>query len=676
MDIINSAQINQIKTTFNQYIAAYLDGCTARISFEFGLQLGKERDRLTNDQYKKLADYLRAAMPDLRQQYLQRIELAFDELQHQATNQSSAPVQWYTAKLLDDEFVKEDYAVSQIIRHCDHNFLDELSQFNQLLATLLGKQVIPSKQNPVSPENLLRSLFEVFKPLKLKTEYRVALDNVFYSNVFSQLGFIYQELCNNYSPQLPSTAIPGPNNRGPEIKPEPVVNEPLPTNEDIEALQKKLQRWRNEHSPSDFDLLKDDGNSPYEQLELINGLQVLSYASTSHSKTELNLPIKLRLLSKLEALNFSGKVRQLGRLEEDIIDIVTLIFAHILQENTLPNPAIQAIIPLQMPMIAVALVQPTLLIQPQSPVRQLLDKLVATARFINEDSANGQAVIEQIKKVASKLTSDSGFELSEWIASERAFSVFLNAQEQLALRTISDDLQLKLQAVNPPTLNPEIDTIIVNTLHRHSSLPLFIHDFIQDAWAQVLLKTFVKKQELPHLWQKYLQTLDDLVFSVQPPENEQSRQRLLNLLPSLIKALRHGLKLIDYDKEDRSKFFKELAVLHVLALDKKESAAKASPPPVKSTTTVTADLQHCIETVQNLPENSWLSFNSDSGRHWAKLSSKDLDSQNVLFVDKLGEKFLECEIIDLARQLLSGQASVVAFNTQPITEYILENVLP
>lgn len=676
MDIINSAQINQIKTTFLQYIAAYLDGCTARISFEFGLQLGKERDRLTNDQYKKLTDYLRAAMPDVRQQYLQRIELAFDELQQQAKSQSSNPVQWYSAKLLDDEFVKEDYAVSQIIRHCDHNFLDELSQFNQLLATLLGKQVIPSKQNPASPENLLRSLFEVFKPLKLKTEYRVALYNVFYANVFSQLGFVYQELNNSYSPQSPSTDVLEPISISPETKPEPIINAPLPTHEDVEALREKLQRWRNEHSPSNYDLLKDDGHPPYEPLELINGLQVLSYTSTTHSKTEHNLPIKHRLLSKLEALNFSGKARQLGRIEEDIIDVVSLIFAHILKDNTLPNQALQAIIPLKMPMIAVALSQPTLLIQSNSPVRRLLDKLVATARFINEDTTSGQAVIEQIKTVAAKLTSDSGFEISEWIASERAFSVYLNAQEQLALRNVTDDQKLKRQSGITHSHNTEVDKIIADSLQPHPSLPPFISDFIKDAWAQVLLNTFLKKHESPHLWQKYQQTLDELIFSVHPPKDEQSRQRLLSLLPGLIKALRHGLKLIDYDKEDRSRFFKELAVLHVLALDKKESSTKTSPDPIKATAIQDPDLQYGIDTIEQLAENSWLAFISDSGRHWAKLASKDLASQNVLFVDKLGEKFLECEIIELAKQLLTGHATVVTFNAQPITEYIIENVLP
>ncbi|MDD2801385.1 MAG: hypothetical protein PHE96_08010, partial [Methylococcales bacterium] len=73
MDIqpkINSLQIGKIKTIFLQYFATYLDDCMTRLDFEFGLQLGKERDRLSKEQYIKLTDYLHTAQTGIREQYL------------------------------------------------------------------------------------------------------------------------------------------------------------------------------------------------------------------------------------------------------------------------------------------------------------------------------------------------------------------------------------------------------------------------------------------------------------------------------------------------------------------------------------------------------------------------------------------------------------------------------
>jgi len=147
MDIqpkINSLQIGKIKTLFLQYFATYLDDCMARLEFEFGLQLGKERDRLSKEQYKKLTDYLHTAKKIISEQYLLKISAAFDELQQQTPIKKTEQIQWNAAKLLDDEFVKEDYAVSQVIRSCENQFLEELSEFNQQLALLLGKQVMSS----------------------------------------------------------------------------------------------------------------------------------------------------------------------------------------------------------------------------------------------------------------------------------------------------------------------------------------------------------------------------------------------------------------------------------------------------------------------------------------------------------------------------------------------------
>jgi len=184
------------------------------------------------------------------------------------------------------------------------------------------------------------------------------------------------------------------------------------------------------------------------------------------------------------------------------------------------------------------------------------------------------------------------------------------------------------------------------------------------------------KNEQPELWAKHLQTLDDLIFSVLPPSDEQARQRILTILPELINALRYGLKQIDFDKADRARFFKELAVLHVLVLDKKSAANVQTNENNPSQNPADAVIDSYIAVVQQLPEGSWLEFIADSGQRWGKLAWKSLVMQRLLFVDKSGEKLREYAIAELAELIRSGQARRVNVNQQPITERILENLTP
>lgn len=676
MDIqpkINSLQIGKIKTLFLQYFATYLDDCMARLEFEFGLQLGRERDRLSKEQYKKLTDYLHTAKKIISEQYLLKISVAFDELLQQTPTKKTEQIQWNAAKLLDDEFVKEDYAVSQIIRSCENQFLEELSEFNQQLALLLGKQVMSSGQNPVSPENLLRTLFEVFKPLKLNTEYRVALYNVFAANIFSQLGFIYRELkihCTNDTAEQNFTL----ENDCTENKPTNIHSDaPLASNV-FEPLRQKFRLWRTEHSPSAYDVLVDNDNLAYEHIEIINALQVLSYGGFNKVTPVYELPLKHPLLKKLAALNFSDETRQLDQVDQDILDIVALIFAQLGQDENLPNPVKLAIAPLQMPMAAVALVQPDLLALPESPVRQLLDKLYAVGSLVNEDSTGGQTIIQQIVGVVNKIT-DSGFEIAAWVAADNAFAKYLTAQQHGVQRYEEHYRKLLASSETPLADNEEVAMIVASRLNN-KALPATIRDFLQQAWLQVLLAVYPHKNEQPELWAKHLQTLDDLIFSVLPPSDEQAKQRILTILPELINALRYGLKQIDFDKADRSRFFKELAVLHVLVLDKKSAANVQTNENNPSQSPADAVIDSYIAVVQQLPEGSWLEFIADSGQRWGKLAWKSPVMQRLLFVDKSGEKLREYAIAELAELIRSGQARRVNVNQQPITERILENLTP
>lgn len=112
------------RSTFFQHFEPLVEDCCMRMDFEFGVQLGKNREKFTNDQYVKLLEYLRSIRRNLKQDYLHQINALFDDFYRPSGQHGSTHKPGSTATTLaDNELVKENHAINQIVRQCEHLFL-------------------------------------------------------------------------------------------------------------------------------------------------------------------------------------------------------------------------------------------------------------------------------------------------------------------------------------------------------------------------------------------------------------------------------------------------------------------------------------------------------------------------------------------------------------------------
>jgi rhodanese-related sulfurtransferase len=185
-----------LKSVFFQHFEQSVDDCCRQIEIEFGFQLGKNREKMSKDQYLKLLEYLRSVRKDIKQNYMLKVDEIFDESSLKTTNDQAEQIDLSGMSLMSGDAVEENHALTVIIRQCEHLFYEELTRLNRRFAAQSGRQAAAGNQNPISPEKLIRALAEVVKPLKLNIDSRIALYKTFEVNVFSQLGFVYRELLN------------------------------------------------------------------------------------------------------------------------------------------------------------------------------------------------------------------------------------------------------------------------------------------------------------------------------------------------------------------------------------------------------------------------------------------------------------------------------------------------
>lgn len=678
--------LSKIKLIFFQHFEQAVDDCCLCIDVEFGLQLGKNREKTNKEQYIKLLEYLRSVRRDIKQDYLLKVNECFDDSDRKAAKNQK--VDFSTVSLISGDAVKEGYAVTAIIRQCEHLFYEELASLNKLMAIQPGKQTIADSQNSIVPEKLVRALVEVVKPLKLNADGRIALYKTFEVAVFSQLGFIYRELIKQCEADvIPEIVAVEPYSGVPMPAPLYVVGEikenAKPASEGAEQisaefalLQEKLELWRWAHFPSAYDSISVTAHVFYEQVEIKYALQMLQQFNDVTDSRENKQPLKWQVLKKLKELSFSVDDKILAKQDEDVLDLVALIFSAINKDESLQKSVKMAILQLEIPFSVASLGRYGIFFNPKNPVRQLLDDMFAAGRFLNTEACDDRLIQQRIASTVKKITRDSGFELSGWTAAASEFSLYLSKQKQHSqnLEEIAKELMINEQALRA---SRKIVTITIENSLMGKKVPTAIVEFLQGVWSEVLLDAYTGKDELPEQWEKTVQAMDELIVSVMPPADDHQRKQLLALLPGLIAALRKGLKQTSYDKTAQARFFKDLAVWHIILMDKKETKNTRNDVSEQRITgekiTAVGLADDSLEQAKNLAVDSWVAFSKESATQWGKLIWKD--AENSLFSGKNGVKMFEIQIDALAEKLHHGQASIVILDQKTISERVLSELM-
>ncbi len=116
-----------------------------------------------------------------------------------------------------------------------------------------------------------------------------------------------------------------------------------------------------------------------------------------------------------------------------------------------------------------------------------------------------------------------------------------------------------------------------------------VRRFLTGVWALVVAKARIDESERPSMLsgdsvaKRYVDILNDLLWSSQLALASQNRSRLVKVIPPVLRTLREGLDSIDYPREKVEAFFQTLMGLHEAAYKtqriERSASAATSPEP-------------------------------------------------------------------------------------------------
>ena len=552
----------------------------------------------------------------------------------------------------------------------------------------LVEQPLSDRNNPLGPTLLCEYFLRAGRSLGVGIKVKLILLKLFERYVLREADHLYGEanqllIATGVLPELK----PLPHRRAEDrrvLEPRAPANEPDDSPGEVEldastqavfaSLQNLLSPVRGRLAPRLGAGAASRAIGTRDLLRLLTHLQ--QYVPAERETEDFDLRRHLeQLLTRLSMQSGHGRLIEAG--DEDVINLIAMLFDFILADRNLPHSLRVLIGRMQIPMLKVALQDKRFFSRATHPARRLLNEVATVAMGWNQcDDYQRDSLYQRVDMLVQQLLDDFSDDpaiftelLNDFLAfnnDERRRSELLeqrtrDAEEgrtrtEQARRRVQQELNLRVQG-------------------KH--LPLAVVWMLEDAWSQVLLLAWLKHGEDSAPWLEALQTMDSLLWSVGPLDQPDDRARLLEQVPGLLKALRDGLGAAAFDPFATGEFFSCLESLHINAFDPSGDAGEISAACERvlvrdeivlrgpedwllgDSDTPLAEDDPALQRVRQLQPGTWIELDDDGAALRCKLIALADDSDRYVFVNRDGMKVREWTAMGLALALQRDEVTLL-----------------
>lgn len=424
----------------------------------------------------------------------------------------------------------------------------------------------------------------------------------------------------------------------------------------------------------------------------------------------------------IRAIKHTGAAGNMGHMDAMTLDIVALMFDYILDDHRLPDGMKALIGRLQIPVLKVAMLDKNFFSQKNHPARKLLDTLADAALGWNEQEGHDSPLYKTVDSLVQRVLNEFEDKVDVFSEVLEHLQQFIADEKRLADERACQSAQV-LQQNEQAVLAHTIAMETVETRLLDSDAPESIHLFLQGPWADHLANLYLRGGASGDSWSQALATMDDLLWSLKPKTAKEDKQKLVALLPKLLKPLDEGIRAVAMPQAERDRFFANLVKYHAEAVKGDLPGQKTTyigearsahsptltrvayafdspdfhdiPAPAANVETdhrilreISALPQHPDEAdeivigdvvgqerlaiegtdtegayekqVQQLKRGTWLEFTlEDNSTLRAKLAWVSPLRGTYLFTNRLGERAVSINAAGLARKLKEGSAKIV-----------------
>lgn len=567
----------------------------------------ESRDQDVQKRYREIRDKVLAQRESLEKQFRNRYQAEFQKRSNRVKkigdSFSELDLSSVELELVGEDDLNESIKFNDMATRLRRYSEEELVALDQRVGVLLGDASLQEEDNPFTPQAICDAYKQTCRVFDPNVEVRMILLKMFDDHVLDDIRAIYKAvnalLVQNsilpkirHAPARQERAKPPAAGTGAET-PGAVGEQDL-----FSVLQNLIVTNLNAMAQAGVAggtglpaqgavaipgfppiggmpgaASGGDGPRPILQgAELLGSLTRIQQGDVN-AVPGINLPLATAIgeagmtanvLRELKSTSLGSGMNQLDIMT---LDIVAMLFDQLFDDPKIPGAVKGLIGRLQIPMLKVAIADKTLFSRKSHPARQLLDTLGEFSARLPADFDTSSALFERMQAVIWELI--KGFEdnieifdvvrgkIQQLIAEED------QRAEQQTQTTANLIDQKEILALAKTVAQAEIKVRI-----RFGKLPREVLEFLVQQWIKFLMVVHVKEGEDSDEWKHALETMDRLLWSLEPKNTVDERRELVKKVPDLLKRLTEGLKGAGVEDDIRKQFFSDLRKLHADILDR------------------------------------------------------------------------------------------------------------
>ncbi len=634
--------------------------------------------------------------------------------------------------IVDNNDLEIHIAIQAMITKAKNKNHQALYQLVQRLSVLRQGKKIAGHDVPACPTHVATVFQTATIDYDLEQKLLLILYVLFEQNVLKDAGLLYEQANSLFSEagiyphlapviniqnsvsskgdeeELPKSAAKADvhaNEKRPSCRTEPLKNEDFELGEEVfrSILSLLTERRRNDPRFKNHPEYQPDGNlellrSKPELISAINGIETpktidlhaasseeLEGLNPAERKTAINHSLQERITSERELIYGELDTNTIPTADLDTIELVGMLFEHILDDQELASLTKALICHLHTPYLKLAIIDPNFLTDPEHIARKLLNLLINAGRRWVDESKLSAGIYNHMQSLIQSIMTEFKDDI---IVFEKYYAEFVDHLSALEHKTRLLEERTKEATRGKDRL--EYSRIEAeDVLNQHCSgirfHPVLAH-FLYSFWKNYITLLLLRNPETKggREWRSVLMVINSIIKANSASTDQETLEWLKHTLPRLKKHIREGVTFLGMGGEPPE--FSALCKLFNNWLSKQ--AAQSEQPPVelvqpatqtkkkqKKIAAKTAEQKALLETVQQTKIGGWFEFDEPDGKiQRVKLSWYSPVTNNHMFIDRFGNQAFILPTEVLLTKLGKKSARIVEPNRFPFVDQTLKKI--
>lgn len=447
---------------------------------------------------------------------------------------------------------EEALAVSAMSRKLQAACEGELGMLGRRMGFLLERPELAADANPVSPDTVCSALRDACDQIESGLKARVALLNQLEHHAEAELRRIYHDLNahlveRSILPNAGAFADGAATQRLTPLRQPGDGPPPGETTQPVDLFAALVQ------------LSRDSACAPAHPDDAV----IAELTRMQREGAAVGSGTLVNELRGLPAFLHDGTP---GTIDTRTLDLAAMLFDAMFADRHLPTAMKAQLGRLQLPILKVVLLDAEFFSERRQPARRLLDALGDLGLGFAGEAIASRAAMDLVRDVVRGILADFETDMALFASMAAMVETFIAANEEADAHLVQRaSFVVEARERRDAALAAGMAEV-ARRLQARAFVPAPVREMLAEEWVNALADVYLSEGEGTPPWHRLVQTMEGLLWSVEPKPDAADRRRLISSLPVMIADVGEGLARARTPAAKRVAFLATLVDCHALAI--------------------------------------------------------------------------------------------------------------